>query len=348
MPGKALSEFKRSWAGKYSAPLYFALALTSPTAVADQADDSAFFQHNSQLAYNAVFGLPAAAPRLIQTLEWQVSLEHNNQFAGGTSRQERLLLDGESSTLTLRHRQRLAACWQFEASVPFIAHNEGLFDRAIDDFHQIFGLPDANRDATDFNSLSYAFEDEDGIRHTITNPQSGIGDIQFAVQRALGGCIATADSTKAEPLVRLGVKLPTGNPNELRGSGEFDVYADVQSSIWSPARRWNTAVAAGVLFNGETDRFAEQRQLVGYGSAGLQFVLHHNFRLLAQIDAHTPFYRSELRELGDTAVSLTLGARYLAGSRYTYEFSFSEDAAIDTTPDIAVRLAVTYRPDQTR
>lgn len=347
MPGKVSSACARNWVGKFSVPTLIVALSGSANVTADQADDSAFFQQNSQLAYNSVFGLPTAAARLIQTLEWQISLEHNNQFVGGISDQERLRLDGESSKLTIRHRQRFASCWQFEASVPFVAHNEGTFDRAIDDFHKFFNFPDANRDATDFDNLVYSYEDSEGIKHAITTPQSGIGDVHFAVQRALGGCIATADSTKDEPLFRLGVKLPTGDPDELRGSGEFDIYSDVQSSIWSPGKRWNSAAAMGVLINGKTDRFAEQRPLVLYGSLGLQYVLHHRLRLIAQLDAHTPFYQSELRELGDSAVNLTLGARYLAGGLYTYEISFSEDAAIDTTPDIAVRLAVIYRPDQT-
>lgn len=347
MPSKAWSACAKNWVGRFSVSTLVLALSGSGTVTAEQADDSAFFQQNSQLAYNSVFGLPTAAARLIQTLEWQISFEHNNQFVGGIAERERLLLDGESSKLTIRHRQRFASCWQFEASVPFIAHNAGTFDRAIDDFHQFFNLPDAHRDSTDFDSLVYAYEDAEGVRHAITTPQSGIGDVHIAVQRALGGCIATADSTKAEPLFRLGVKLPTGDPDELRGSGEFDIYTDLQSSIWSPTKRWNGAAAVGVLINGKTDRFTEQHPLVIYGSFGLQYVLHHRLRLIAQLDAHTAFYKSELRELGSPAVNLTLGARYLAGGLYTYELSFSEDAAIDTTPDIAVRLAVIYRPDQT-
>ena len=320
---------------------------SSTGSIAAQGDDSAFFQQRSQHVYNAVFGLPAVAPRLVQTLEWQASLEYNNQFAGGTAGSENLVLDGETATLTLNHRQRLSPCWQLEASVPFISHDGGIFDRAIDDWHSFFGLPDGNRDSVEFNRLLYQYSDQDGVRQSITRPQSGIGDVQLAVQRALG-CYATADSTAADAMIRVGIKLPTGNPNELRGSGEVDLFADWQSPIWNNGGRWHAGVALGVLVNGKTDRFADQRNVAVYGSAGAQFALHHKFRLIAQLDAHSAFYNSALTELGNPAVNLAVGARYLPGSSYTFELSISEDVAIDTTPDIVARLAVTYRPDPTR
>lgn len=321
--------------------------LVSNITLAEQGDDSAFFQQRSQHAYNAVFGLPEAAPRLVQTLEWQVSVEHSNQFAGGRAGSELLLLDGESTRLDISHRQRLAPCWQLNVTVPFIAHSGGTFDRAIDDWHKFFSLPDANRDETDFDSLSYQYTDASGNKHDIVRSQSGFGDVQIAIQRALG-CFATADSTKADPILRLGIKLPTGDAAELRGSGEIDLFADWQSPVWGRQGRWYGGVTLGVLFNGRTDKFAEQQGIALYGSLGAQFVAHQKLRLIAQLDGHSPFYKSGLRELGDPAVNLVVGLRYLASRAHTLELSISEDAAIDTTPDIVARLAMTYRPDQTR
>lgn len=323
----------------------FILALSS-LSVADQGDDSVFFQQGSQHVYNAVFGLPVVAPRLVQTLEWQVSIEHSNQFAGGLVGDESLRIDGETTRLDLRHRQRLAACWQFTATVPFISHTGGTFDRAIDDWHKFFGLPDANRDGTDFDSLTYEFSNADGVKHAINDPQSGIGDIHLALQYAMG-CFATADSSKADPMLRVGIKLPTGDPSELRGSGEADLFVDWQSPIWSQGR-WHSAFSLGMLVNGSTDRFAEQRGVAVYASVGAQYVVFNQLRFIAQLDGHSAFYKSRLRELGDTAVNLAVGARYLVGRDYTFELSISEDVAIDTTPDIVARLAMTYRPDQTR
>lgn len=323
------------------------MVIASGSLIADQGDDSAFFQQRSQHVYNAVFGLPAVAPRLVQTLEWQISVEHSNQFAGGRAGSEVLVLDGETTRVNLRHHQRLMSCWQFSVDVPFVSHAQGKFDRAIDDWHQFFGLPDANRAGTEFNALNYQFSDNSEVKHAITRPQSGVGDIQLSFQYAKG-CSATADSTKADRMFRAGIKLPTGNPSELRGSGEVDLFADWQSSIWSNQGRWHGGLALGVLLSGRTDRFAEQESVAAYGSIGVQFAAHQKLRLIAQLDGHSPFYKSDLREIGDPSVNLAVGVRYLAGRAHTFELSISEDAAIDTSPDIVARLAMTYRPDQTR
>lgn len=317
--------------------------LFSSFANAEQGDELAFFQQRSQHSYNAVFGLPAVAPRLVQSTQWQVSLEHGNQFLGGQAADEVLVLDGESTEIFLRHRQRLSPCWQLNTDIPFIAHGQGLFDRIIDDWHQFFNMPDAFRGQTDYFQLRYQYTDESGQKHSIESPQSGIGDVQLSVQRSLG-CFATADSTQAEPILRLGLKLPTGNPDELRGSGEFDVYADIQSPVWTNRGRWRAGAALGVLKSGSTQRFARQQPLAAYGSVGVQFVLSHRVRLITQIEAHSAFYKSKLPELGNASLNVAVGVRYLAPSDQTFEFSISEDAAIDTTPDIVARLAWTIRP----
>lgn len=320
-----------------------ALGLLTNHSQADQGDEVALFQHRIQHAYNAVFGLPGVAARSVQAREWQVTLEHSNQFMGSTTDDEMLLLDGETTELGIRHRQRLNPCWQLEAFVPFVSHNGGEFDRAIDDWHQIFGLPDANRSGSPYSGLTYQYQDSDGARAVVDSPQSGLGDVQLSIQRPLG-CIANADSTYSQSIARLGVKLPTGNAKELRGSGELDVYVDVQSPVISSGGRWRMGGAVGALHVGTSDRFARQKPLVVYGSMGAQFVQSHHWRFIGQVDWHTPFYSSNLSELGDPAVSLTAGVRYLTAADHIIELAVSEDAAIDTVPDIVARLSWTFRP----
>lgn len=315
------------------------------SAFAEQGDESAFFQLRAQHAYNAVYGLPAVAARPVQTFETQISVEHSNQFVGERGGSDTLILDGETTEITLRHRQRLGPCWQMEAHVPLVAHGGGEFDRAIDDWHRFFGFPDANREEVEFFQINYLHEDASGSSPSVTTAQSGIGDVQLAIQRSLR-CFATADTTGDEPIVRLGIKLPSGNANELRGSGRSDVFADWQSPIWTYAGRWRFGANLGVLLIGQSDRFTSRKSVAVYGSAGVQFVLANRLRLMSQLDWHTPFYNSVLREIGSDAVSLSVGVRYLLPSNQTFEISISEDAAVDTAPDIVARLAWVYRPGQ--
>ena len=324
--------------------LALATTLTaSPCVYAEQSDETALIQVRGQHAISSLFGLPAVAARPVQTREWQVSLEHSNQYMGGFNDDEVLLLDGETTELTLRHRQRLGPCVQLEAVVPFIQHTGGSFDRAIDKWHSVFGLPDANRGAAPYDELFYGYSSSNNVDFTVDSAQSGIGDIQLTLQRSLG-CYATADSTGSESIARVGIKLPTGALEELRGSGEFDFFVDLQSPVLSNGGRWRAGAAVGALYIGRADLIPNQNALVAYGTFGTQYVLTKRVRLLAQIDWHTPFYQSQLRELGSNAISLTAGLRFLGPADQTLEFTISEDAAIDTTPDIVARLSWIYRP----
>lgn len=313
------------------------------TGRAEQGDDSALVALHSQHAMNALFGLPAVAARAVQSRELQISLEHASQFMGSVGAKETLFLDGETSLLTLRHRQRLGSCWQGEVVLPFFQHSGGEFDRAIDDWHQFFGMPDAGRDTYPYHQLTYRYSDVSGEKLRVDSSQSGMGDISLSVQRTLA-CEATADTTGSEPIVRAGIKLPTGSVAELRGSGRVDAYVDMQSPVWGKGRRWRGGASFGLLYTGENPRLPDQRSLVLFGAAGAQLRLTQRYRALLQLDWHTPFYRSELPELNDSSVVLSAGFRYLLGDNQTLELTISEDIAVETAPDIVARVAWIYRP----
>lgn len=301
----------------------------------------------AQHAYNAVFGLPEVAARPVQERAWQVITEHSNQFMGGDSGSEGLVLDGETTGLSIHYHRSLMPCWQGEIVLPFIQHSSGSFDRAIDDWHQFFGLPDAQRREAGFDVLNYTYADASGSAVTVDSAQSGIGDVRLSVQNVMG-CQGAADTRSDGAIARIGIKLPTGSVSELRGSGRVDYYADIQSPVWRTGSRWRAGASAGLLLPGRTDALPSQRSLVVYGTLGAQLLLTQRFSLMLQLDWHTAYYHSALRELGDPVAVLSTGLRYVARKDQALELTISEDVAIDTAPDIVARLAWTYRPNRLR
>ncbi len=278
-------------------------------------------------------GLPEAASRLTTTDELQLSYVRNNVFMGGGVNSERLILDGESSQFNVRYRRRLSGCWQINLSGVWLDHSRGQFDRPLDTWHQFFGLPDAQRDDWPPNQLEYVYENGTE-RLALETESSGLGDTQIQIQRNVG-CLPNSS------IVRFGVKLPTGEPSKFNGTGSADAFIDVQSP-WQRSRRferiqWGGSI--GLLGTGKHEQPTEQQSFVGFGAAALNVNLGPHTQLLTQLDWHTPMYKSELRELGESSVQLSLGLRYNAGRKGVWEFSFSEDAVIDTVPDIVVRLA---------
>ena len=339
-----------------------AAPVASPIAIGETpfplaAADGALMQQRGRHPLNALFGLPSVAARPVIEGEWQVSLEHANSFMGGVRGDEILLLDGESTELEIRHRRRFGRCWQGEAVLPFVAHSSGWADRAIDDWHQAFGLPDAERGSFPLFDLRYVWLDAEGRRRELERSGGGLGDVRIAVQRTLGCGARAGDangpggrgggsggaSNRDGAVARIGLKLPTGSADDLLGSGAPDLYADLQSPVWRAGTRWRFGATAGAIATGESELFASQRPLVAYGSLGSEFRLHPRWRALVQLDWHTPFHDSALRELGEPAASLVVGVRHLARSG-RFEFSIGEDALIDTAPDIVARLAWTWRP----
>jgi len=317
----------------------FLLLLLSPNflfaneAANDAGGIGTFIQQRALGPIKLQTGLPEAASRLTAQHELQIDLVHNNVFMGGITLSERLILDGESSQLNLRYRHRLNECWQFNVNGSLLAHSQGWFDQPVDDFHQFFGLPDAQRDLSPFDQLDYSYR-LNGEQQTLAGEESGLGDAQIQVQRYLG-------CSPASTIVRFGVKLPLGKTETLTGNGAYDAFIDVQSP-WQRSQRFTRlqwAGSLGVLRSGNSQFLAEQLPWIGFGALGLNLALTNRNHLVAQLDWHTSVFESELRELNDIGAQFTLGYRYESRNKGAFEFSFSEDLVIDTVPDIVFRLA---------
>ncbi|MFK7892468.1 MAG: DUF3187 family protein [Granulosicoccus sp.] len=302
----------------------------------------AFLQHRARHGYDALLGIPVVASRPVVRHETQISLEHANQFSGDRQGSERLLLDGETSELVIRYRRRLDSCWQLEAHLPFISHSTGLFDRAIHEWHEFFGFPDADRDMVGYEQISYSYVNGSEAAPQVSAPQSGVGDVQLAVQRSMN-CLQRLASANNHSILRFGLKLPTGNAKELRGSGQTDVFADIQSPVWRINERWSWGASIGMLVMGDSEELISQRPVAAYSTFGLNWQFLPDLSVIAQLHLSSPFYASKLSALGGGTVSLITGGRYELSPSQSLEISISEDIKVDSAPDISARLAWVYR-----
>jgi hypothetical protein len=272
---------------------------------------------------------------------------------GGNEGDEFLMLDGESSELALRYRRRLGSCWQAEVAGSIVAHSQGHFDRAIDEWHQLFGLPDANREDADYFGLEYEIANganPSESRSVLRKPVEGLGDTQLAVQRTLpcstkkrGTISVNQQAGTSAALLRFGIKLPTGLTEDWLGSGATDIWLDLQSPVMAAGPFFRYAATVGVLVPGHVDDLADQLPATGFGSFGLQYRWRPRWSFILQADWYTPFFDSRLTELGDFATRASVAARYVMRNQRLIELSISEDAVIDTAPDIVARIALTWR-----
>jgi hypothetical protein len=65
--------------------------------------------------------------------------------------------------------------------------------------------------------------------------------------------------------------------------------------------------------------------------------------LKLQLDSHSTLYRSELRELGDQALILTLGGTLAAGAATILDLAVGEELIVTASPDFSCHLSLNHR-----
>ena len=253
---------------------------------------------------------------------------------------ESIRLDGETHFADFRVRHRLYERLEIGVDIPFVKHSEGVFDDAIFDWHDFWGMSNSKRDGAN-NDLDYRYTNNGSVEQQITSSSSGIGDVQLSAAVPL---VAGAEDGSRHVTMRFSVKLPTGDSADLHGSGAVDaalgLYA--QESTTMLGRDLAYLGFAGVLALGNGDILTEQqRSAVPYGGLAATWHATDRFGITGQLQAQGAYIDSDLDELGGSSIQLSVGGIYRV-PRYGVSFSFAliEDVISDATPDFAVHVAV--------
>jgi hypothetical protein len=149
-----------------------------------------------------------------------VTLELLEMVAEATPGETAFVLDGETLRAVVSVSWGAAPGVEIGIEIPLLRHGGGFLDPAIDWYHDRFGFPEGGRPAFD-QGLFHAGYVGDGDGFLLTDGASGLGDI---VVSAKAGFLKTPDA-KAWLSGSVAVKLPTGDPDRLLGSGSADVGA---------------------------------------------------------------------------------------------------------------------------
>lgn len=292
-----------------------------------------------------IFGLPpfqSANLAAADALDYNVSFDIVNHAESGSNPIETISMDGESYFLTVSLRRRVSDRIELGIDVPFVAHAGGFLDNAIENWHDVLGLSNSKRRGAD-DQLRFFYTSSGQTLYELNSTTRSIGDIQ------LTAAVPLRRSNSDQPLnvsLRSSVKLPTGSPDELSGSGAVDVslglYASNRYTLWR--RDLDVSGFAGVLLLGNGEILADlQRSSVPYGGIAASLWLADRFGVSTQLQVEGPYYDSDLEELGGVSAQLAVGIDYrLAGGRTLLHFSITEDIAsgTTTTPDFGIHLSV--------
>ncbi len=305
------------------------------------------FNTRNQSPLVQIYGLPfPGEAHLIPPggKDFKIIFDLANTCVEDSASGEKIAIDGETYRTTVAVRYGIAQDFEIGVEVPYIAQGGGFLDAFIENYHDAFGFSQGDRRQGPRNRLLFRYQRDGADRIHVDGSGSGVGDVRLTGAYQL---YRNSNDNPAAVALRAGLKLPTGDPDRLHGSGSTDL------ALWLAAGKayrtgwghWSIFGAAGVL--GMTDGNVledQQRNLAEFGTIGVGWRPFDRFALKMQFDAHTPFFRdSDLAELGDGSVQLVIGGTFAVSERTTIDIGIGEDIVIKTSPDVVFHLAVRSR-----
>jgi len=323
---------RRLFAACWLIPAFFLFA-----PAAEAAGETLELRNTSPLAQ--LFGIPAMRGARADGWRVRFDVDAANSFTGDFNASEFVFLDGESATFSYTVKYGFLDRWEGGLEIPWVVHSGGRFDRLIDDFHDLFGLPDGGRPLTERGRTDYLVRVDGASVVEVTSKTSELGDIRGW----LG--LGIYESSDRALVSRLHLKLPTGRFRNLSGSGALDValgldYVDEKSLSLLGVQ---LSIGAGVSFIGRGDFLpARRRELIPYGHLGLRKKVGRRNRLAlhAQLDAHGPLLDAELSHLGESVLQGTLGFQLDFTPTAKLQLALIEDLSGAAAADVIFKLSI--------
>jgi hypothetical protein len=304
------------------------------------------YYFSNQNPFIQIFVLPRAEPHVFlpkKSLLTITSLDIVNNTVQGKTKNETLILDGETYRFNFAMKYGLTRNINLNFDLPIVKHASGRFDNFIRNWHDFFGLSNREQEQFEPNQLQYLYSNNGIERVNISSNQQGVGDARLAVTYK-----ENETQSKNNIIYRLYLKLPTGNAEKLLGSGAVDVgfSASTQSPTYLKEYYSGIYGQLGFVWLGKSDLFEDvQRRLATFGSATIDWDYWRPVVFKAQLDIHSAYYRSDIVDLGGNSVQLTVGGTIELDKKSQIDIGVTENLMTDATPDIGLNLSYWSRFD---
>lgn len=305
------------------------------------------FHTQNQSPLIQIYGLPStgeAAVTSLSHMDVKLVFDLSNNYVKDSAGGERIVLDGESYRWTFVGRYGIARGTEVGVEIPYIVQGGGFLDGFIEGYHNTFGFPRGGRDRAPSGRLLYHYQRNGVDKRHVDTSSSGLGDLRLTTAFQL---YQTENADPTAAALRASLKLPTGNSDQLHGSGSTDlaVWLTASSGHTFESGLWTLFGSAGAM--GISDGkvlYEQQRNLIGYGSIGIGWRPISTVGFKMQINGHTPFYKdSDLVELSASSAQVTVGGSLALSKTTSLDIGISEDIIIKTAPDFVFHLAIQSR-----
>ena len=276
------------------------------------------------------YGLPLPLPARLASDgagRYGLVLNWSNTATVESSGRWEATIDAETVDLRLRGEVAFGERWSVMAELPWRSIGGGSLDGAIESWHDFWGLPEGDR--KNMPEDRYLIEAQvDGQPVLLYDDDaSGIADIPLRL-----GYQLLADERSAVS-AWLSVDLPTGDADDLLGSGATDVVASVaaQSQV---AERWQLFGQFDVAWLGDGDILPTyQQSWVVAGLAGVTWNAWRALDLTVQLYANSQVFDIPVTGLSGDAVVLGFGGTWRTEHGWRFDIGMNEDVQVEASPD---------------
>jgi hypothetical protein len=261
-------------------------------------------------------------------------IELQFDYSNIISREERdddfLELDFEYLRTNVQWKRGFSRGIEAGVSVPIYLYYGGFLDPFVDGFHRAFNLPNFQRGMTP-NGLSN-FELTLGGETVLKGGGSfgGLGDLMLHFKKTL------VEKRRHVLAFRTNLKLPTGDLDDLTGSGATDVGFGAAYDRFGD--RFGFFVNASYNVLGKPERLAPKNSF--YFMGGFDVRLKQRLAMVIQVDYQSQFLEDDIDLLTRSARELALGLRWHHSDRFLYEWRLVEDFS-DVAPDFTFAFQMT-------
>jgi hypothetical protein len=286
------------------------------------------------------YGLPGVLPaRLPAKGGGSASLVMNwaNTYETDDSGDRAYTMDAETMEWRVIGEYGLTDRFALRAELPWRKLDGGSLDGFIESWHSTFGLPNGGRDDAPEDRLLIQYTEGAVTQLQIDRDGSGLADIPLAVGYQVSASEKTAVSAW------LSVKLPTGDAQDLTGSGSTDVALSVAAQT-QLAERWQLFGQFDLAWLGEGDVLPQMQEDYAWSAlAGVTWNPWRALDLTVQFSGNSKIFSDTGTTLDGDAVVLGFGGSWRTAGGWKFDLGFDEDVQVGASPDFVINLAAQRR-----
>ncbi len=276
----------------------------------------------------------------------------NNLLIPSPSQGATIVEDNEVQRLGFTWRRGIGHGVEVGVESALLWRNGGFMDPLLSAYHGLFGLqgngPDnpAGRDAYPQYRSLLLLKDAQGNTLVDQGNAFGLGETTLTVKRSL-----IPVQRRSALALRFGLKLPTGNPALLLGSGSVDAGLSLDLR-YSVGREIDLYANVGGVAMGRAVRVPGAQPSMIQGFAGIEYHPNHRDSFVLQVDGSSLVVRTGSSFADRVGTTATFGYKRLLDRSHVLTLSFSENGDIhnytlpyfsDIGPDFTVTVGLEWR-----